>query len=203
MTKKKAPRVKAGTSQAAAAERRARFIEAYVANGNNTTQAAIAAGFSPKSAHVQGNRLLKDPRVIAEVDRRRAEVLEKVQEETGITVKRTLQELARIAFINPKALFKDDGSLKPIHELPDDVAAAIASIEVDEIKGGPRGEREVVGQAKKIRLWDKGAAIDRAMKHLGLFEKDNGQTGDAIGKVLAEALDFEAIRAKMARKHGG
>jgi phage terminase small subunit len=33
----------------------------------------------------------------------------------------------------------------------------------------------VVGQVKKVKLWDKNSALEKAMKHLGLFEKDNSQ----------------------------
>lgn len=40
------PRVKAGTSAQAAAERRERFVEAYITNGGNGKQAAITAGFA-------------------------------------------------------------------------------------------------------------------------------------------------------------
>jgi len=35
------------------------FALAYAANGGNGTQAAVAAGYSEKSAHVEQNRLLK------------------------------------------------------------------------------------------------------------------------------------------------
>jgi phage terminase small subunit len=51
---------KSGTSKAAAATRRRLFIETYLANGHNATQAAISAGYSAKTAGSQGQRLLKD-----------------------------------------------------------------------------------------------------------------------------------------------
>jgi Terminase small subunit len=51
-------RVKAGNGQAAAAARRGVFVQAYMANGHNATQAAITAGFSAKTAYSQGQRLL-------------------------------------------------------------------------------------------------------------------------------------------------
>ena len=43
------------------------FAHAYAANSGNGTQAAIAAGFSPKSAGARAWVLLRDPRVIAAV----------------------------------------------------------------------------------------------------------------------------------------
>lgn len=39
------------------------FINEYIKNGGNATQAAIAAGYSPKTAHSQASRLLKSVEV--------------------------------------------------------------------------------------------------------------------------------------------
>lgn len=39
------------------------FIEAYIANGNNGTKAAIAAGFSQNGADVQACRMLVKPKI--------------------------------------------------------------------------------------------------------------------------------------------
>lgn len=44
-------------------EMRRKFVEAFMANGGNGTQAAIAAGYSKKSAHAQASRLLKTAEV--------------------------------------------------------------------------------------------------------------------------------------------
>src|SRR5512139_3125821 len=54
---------KAGTSKASAAERRALFVQAYMANGHNATQAAITAGYSEKTAHSKGAQLLREVKV--------------------------------------------------------------------------------------------------------------------------------------------
>jgi phage terminase small subunit len=59
--------------------------------------------------------------------------------------------------------------------LDDETAAAIASIEVREEFEGHGEGRRLVGYTKKIRFWDKTAAISMAMKHLGLFERHNVQ----------------------------
>ncbi len=39
------------------------FVTEFIKNGGNATQAAIAAGYSEKTAHVQGSRMLKDDKV--------------------------------------------------------------------------------------------------------------------------------------------
>jgi phage terminase small subunit len=164
-------RVKAGTSKVSAARRRELFVEAYVTNGGNATQAAISAGFPVKSASSRGHEYVKDREIFAEIERRRAETLADAKEITGLSVERTLREVARLAYFDPRKLYHEDGRLKAIHELDDDTAAAVASVEVDEI--GVEGT--VIGHTKKIKHWDKNAALEKAMKHLGQYEADNDQ----------------------------
>lgn len=48
----------AGTSRKAVALRRKLFVDAYLTNGHNATQAAIAAGFSARTANRAGTRLV-------------------------------------------------------------------------------------------------------------------------------------------------
>jgi len=165
-------RVKAGTSKAAAVQRRIKFIAAYISNGNNATRAAIAAGYSPKSAERQGLRLTRDVRI----RRFLAEAAEKSAKIAGLTIERTLQEVARLAYSDPRRLYDARGNLIPVHQLDDDAAATVASVEVDEIKV----EGGVVSHTKKVKVWDKNAALEKAMKHHGLYEEDNSQRGESI-----------------------
>lgn len=164
-------RVKAGTSKAAAADRRALFIEAYVTNGGNATQAAISAGYSKDTARQQSTRLLTHVAIRKEVEARRALTLRAAEAITGVTMERTLRELGRLVYADPRKLVNADGSLKQVHELDDDTAACIASLEIDEIMSGGNA----IGVTKKLKVWDKNSAIEKAMKHLGLYKADNEQ----------------------------
>lgn len=161
--------------------RRQRFIEALLSNGENITQAALAAGFSPNSAAQQGSRLLKHVEVQQALNIRRAEVLDKFK----LTTERTYQEIARLAYSDPRKFFNADGSIKPIHELDDDCAAAIAGIDFDEIKA----DGIVIGHTRKIKQWDKNAALEKAAKILGLFGKDNEQNRPLTRIVVMPAKD--------------
>lgn len=163
------PRAKAGTSKVAAGDRRKAFVAAYLTNGRNATQAAITAGYSEKTAASQASRLLTD----AKISRQVAVVMEKAQAASGLTVERTLQEVARLAYFDPRKLFNHDGTMIPIHEMDEDTAAAIASLEHDEIMSGDKK----VGLTKKLKLTSKTAALEMAMRHLGQYEKDNRQRG--------------------------
>jgi len=62
-------------SDAGAALRRSVFVREYLANGNNATQAAIAAGFAERNAGTTGWKLLKraDVQALLQQERQRIE----------------------------------------------------------------------------------------------------------------------------------
>ena len=173
---KSTKRAKPGKAAAEAAHRRVLFVEAYMANGGNATQAAIAAGFSEASAGQRGYELLNEPAVAETLAARR----KALQEAHGLTTERVLLELRRLALVDPRKLFGEDGNPLLPHELDDDTAAALAGVDVEELFEGRGDERVQIGNVRKFKLWDKGAALERAMKHLGLFERDNAQTKQSI-----------------------
>jgi len=175
MTKKK--RVKAGTSKSAALQRKILFAHAYIVNGNNKTEAAITAGLSKKTAVSAGHRMSMD----VEVQRIITQATEKAATKSGLSVERTLLEVARLAYSDPRKFYDAAGALIPVHQLDDDAAACIASIEVDEIGTGGN----VIGHTKKIKHWDKNAALEKAMKYHGLYKEDNKQIGESLALHVA------------------
>ena len=144
-----------------AVERRRIFVEAYLSNGQNATKAAMAAGYSthPKTANSAGCRLLKHPEVVARLDERRRALAQKFE----LTTEKNLQEVARIAYCDPRKIMAQDGSIKLPHELDEDTAAAIASFEVS------------FDGSIKYKFWPKTQALDMANKIMGNYEKDNRQ----------------------------
>jgi Phage terminase, small subunit len=182
--KKPAKRVKPGTSKQAAALRKELFADSYIANGCNATDAAIKAGYSPKTAQQQGARLLSDVMVLELITKKQAKLAAKF----SLRTEDVLRELARIVYADPRKAFAPDGSLLPVHLWPDEVAAMISSIESDEIYAGTGEDKVFIGHTKKVKFWDKNSAIDKAMKHLGQYEQDNMQKGP-FGDMSPEALD--------------
>lgn len=104
-----------------------------------------------------------------------------------ITSGRVLKEMARIAFVDPRAFFDDEGNPIPITRLDRGQAAAIAGLEIKKL-GKDEGWAEVV----KYRLADKLKALDQLGRSLGVFEKDNAQKTDI--KVQDETSDTEKAR---------
>ena len=157
-------------------EKQQRFVDEYLVD-LNATQAAIRAGYSAKTALQQGPRLLGNVGVQSAVQ----EAMAKRQARTNITQDRVLQELARLAFFDPRKMFHGDGSPKAIHELDDDTAAAVSGLDVVNI-----GNSEVgIGQVLKYKVADKGAALANAMRHLGMF---NDKLDVNVTNTLAERL---------------
>lgn len=183
-TKKKGKakaRPKAGTSKASAVQRRTLFIDAYLANGENGTQAAVTAGYKPgRAAEKAAQRMSQDVVVRAALDARR----ESLKEKSGLSVERTLREVRRLAYADIRKLYNDDGSLKLPTELDDDAAAMVSAFEVDELFEGTGKDREQIGYTKKAKLHDKNSALEKAMKFHGLYEKDNEQVGTAVARAF-------------------
>lgn len=141
-----------------------RFADEYLKDLNGK-QAAIRAGYSPKTAEQQAARLLS----YAEVGEYVAKRMKDRERRTEITQDRVLQEVARLAFLDIRKALQDDGQLKPMSELDDDTAAAIAGLEILEEFSGSGRDRELVGYTKKIRLSDKKGALELLMRHLGML----------------------------------
>jgi phage terminase small subunit len=192
----KTKRVKQGTSKASAADRHQMFVDAFIRNGRNATQAAIAAGYSPRTARQQGARLLTDVSVCAGITKRS----EKLAEKYELTTESVIAELSKIVHADPRKMFDADGCLLHPKNWPDELAGVIASVEVTEEFSGRGESRELVGYTKKVKLWDKNSAIDKAMKHLGLFAEDNKQRGSALSDLPREMV--KAIVERLRQLNG-
>ena len=95
------------------------FVSEYLID-LNATQAAIRAGYSPKTANEQGARLLANVSIAQTIQK----AMQDREQRTEITQDRVLQEYARLAFYDPRKLFQPDGTPKPIEALDDDAAHA-------------------------------------------------------------------------------
>lgn len=148
------------------------FVDEYIIDLNGT-QAAIRAGYAESSARATASRLL----TIDNIQDAIAEARKEQQKRTQITADRVLLEVARLAMYDPRKFFNDSGDLLSIHDLDDDTAAALAGMDVMELPDG-------AGSIKKIKLVDKGPNLERLMKHLGLYERDNEQKTDPLAALL-------------------
>lgn len=80
-------------------------------------------------------------------------------------VARIMDELQAIGLCDVKQLFKEDGTMKALKDIPDAVARCISSIEVEEAN-------DFHGRIKKVRMIDKIRGIEVLIKGLqGFVEK--------------------------------
>lgn len=92
-------------------------------------------------------------------------------------VARLLHEITNISFVDIRKIFNDDHSLKPPHEWPDDVAAAIAGLDVEETFDYEDKKKVQTGWIKKVKLNDKLKAIEMLGRDLGRFVTKHEVTG--------------------------
>lgn len=164
-------------------ERCERFAAAYISNGGSPTHAMLEARpelkkNGKKVAGQLGLACLRHPYTQQLLQEHKDRVATELESKTGLTVENVVEALRRLVMSDPRKLFTAEGLLKPVTELDDDTACMVSAFEVEELYvgvPGKDGRRQSIGRTAKIKMWDKNSAIDKAMKHLGLYEKDNKQ----------------------------
>lgn len=151
-----------------------KFCQEFVRTGNASEAYRLAynaAKMKPEVIHVKASELLSSGMVSVRVK----SIRESVTAKSELNTADILNEIRRLCAADPRRLVHEDGRPKLLHELDDDTAAAISSVEV-----GVDGI--------KYKLWDKNAALEKAVKITGLYEKDNKQKADPINALAAVVL---------------
>lgn len=123
---------------------------------------------TPESIWVAASGIMTDPKVRSRVSALR----EQIAQHTVLEAADVLDEIRRIAFADPGGIMNTDGSIKRIDQLNPELRATVASYEVT--KDG----------TIKYKFWDKLAALEKACRYLGLYERDNHQKKDALTQLL-------------------
>lgn len=151
-------------------EKQKRFVEEYPKD-LNATNAAKRAGYSEKSAHAQGHRLLKHAEVAAQIQKAKL----KRSKRTEITQDRVLEEIAKIGFSDIRKAVRwgdqpqttPDGFKYPVELVPSEDMEEATALAVSEVALTQSGVR--------IKMHDKLAALDKLARHVGLYD---GAAGD-------------------------
>jgi phage terminase small subunit len=106
-------------------EKQAAFVREYLVD-LNATQAASRAGYSEKTAHSQGQRLLKNAEVRKAINAGKSRRAERVE----VSADEVLRELMRLGFSDIANIFNPDGDLRAFRNIPEDTRRAISSIKV-------------------------------------------------------------------------
>lgn len=164
------------------------FVDEYLIDLDHG-RAHKVAGYAPsKRGHAaSGYTLLHRPEIQAAVEERKADRRKRMELE--VKQDDVVREIARLAFSDIRRVFAEDGSLLPVPKLDDVTASSIASVKV-KYEAGPEDEDgcQTVVQTHEYKLWDKGAAQERLMKHLGGYAQDNAQKSGVFANVPRDKL---------------
>lgn len=144
--------------------KQARFVEEYLVD-LNATQAAVRAGYSERTANEQGARLLANVSLRAAISAAK----EARSARTAVTADRVVEELALLGFSDVGQILdfsRADPRLRPASEIPDAARRALSSLKVRRHAEG-HGEAARDVEVIEFKLWDKVAALDKLLRHLG------------------------------------
>jgi hypothetical protein len=162
------------------------FVDHWIANGGNATQAyRDATDYKGKQAGVLAYRMLQRKKV--------AEYARLVQECTAYVVidaascniKRAFDEEARLAYLDPRLMFNDDGSIKPPKEWPEELARCISGVDIDEVVAENGAKRTKY----RVRFWNKGESLNRIQKCLGMQREPQAAEEEISLKALLSEID--------------
>ncbi len=161
----------------------------YLTDFNGTQAYKTIYKCSLKSAEANASRLLKTNKMQAYLQKRMSEM------QTGLKMnaESVLLECVRIAQSDPLNAMLDDGTIKPLKDIPIDLRRVIKSFEVEETWENFEDEDEVTtteksGRIIKISFWSKDKQIGNLMKYHKMFENkdDDKSEKDVITKLIEE-----------------
>lgn len=187
-------------------DKQKRFCDEYLID-LNATQAAIRAGYSPKTAEQTASRLLRNVKVQEYIAKRQKEL----SRSTEITQERVIKELALIAFSN-------NADYAHVVEKKLQVEAGGALVDVLDKDGKPvmyrtvepvlteeltEEQKRALAVIKKgrdgleVKSCDKVKALELLGKHLGIFtDKIEANVNDTTKNELQELLAQRKARGE-------
>lgn len=146
-----------------------RFCDEYLIDLNATRAYKVAY---PKckedeTANAASSRMLRNVKVQEYISEKQKEI----EKRTEVTQDMVIKELAKIAFLDIRKLYTENGQLKNVADIDSDTAGAISSLETLEEYEGYGDDREKIGDTQKVKLLDKTKALELLGKHLGMFKE--------------------------------
>lgn len=173
-----------------------RFCYQYVLH-LNATKAAIAAGYSEKTAYAAGSRLLKN----VKVQERIKHLKDNLAETAGISALRVLKEHEKIAFSSIAHLHNTWVVRADFERLTEEQKACIRNISTKIMKRniGTREAPDIVDvEYVKIELYDKQKSLDSINAMLGFNAPEKTELTGRGGKDLFGNLTDEELDKKIA-----
>jgi phage terminase small subunit len=155
-----------------------RFCDEYLIDLNATRAYKVAYPGCKKdeTANAASSRLLRNVNVQEYI----TEKMKEREQRTEVTQDKVIKELAKIAFMDIRKLYTENGQLKNVADIDSETAGAISSLETLEEYDGYGDNREKIGDTQKVKLLDKTKALELLGKHLGMFNDVNVNMKNAV-----------------------
>ena len=178
--------------------RRGLFAVEYLKDFN-ATLAAMRAGYSPKTAASQGQRLLNSAAVKRLIAEAHARLFEKVK----VSVERVRAEYWAIALADIGQFVDERWRLRPISRVPEEARCALSELVIEERYD--RNKKKHRWRLCELKLQSKRAALDALANHQRLLEQDKPPRVPqwVLDKLLAAAEEDEAAKAQRAQSDDG
>lgn len=144
-----------------------------VLNGLSQSDAYRAAypksrKWKAEAVYAASSKLFASDKVRIRVEELRSSMAKVAEDKFQVDAEAVMRQLVRMGFSDVRGLFTEAGHLRPIHELSDDMAAAVSSIEVvTRTLPTPRGEPVEVEYVHKVKLEGRVKPIELIGKHFG------------------------------------
>lgn len=175
-----------------------RFCDEYLIDLNATRAYKVAYSRCKKdeTANVNGSKLLRNTKVQEYISER----MKEREQRTEITQDMVIKELAKIAFLDIRKLYTENGQLKNIADIDSDTVGAISQLETLEEYEGYGDDREKIGDTQKVKLLDKTKALELLGRHLGIFNdkidvnvKEKEEKKNAISDILNQMQSADDV----------
>ena len=171
------------------------FVAEYLKDRNGTRAYLAAYRKTCKSenaAAVEAHKLLRNPKIKSYLEKE----LEIIRRKLLITPENLLREESLICFRDIRRLFAGGVLLAP-DELPDDIARIVESVQIT-TKRVKDGDDWVTENTYKYKLSDKGSALGRMERHLGMLIDKTEHSGPGGGPIPVKEMSKNEIARRLA-----
>ncbi|HBR3279589.1 TPA: terminase small subunit [Klebsiella pneumoniae] len=173
------------------------YAQEYVKCPENQTQAAINAGFSPKSAHVKASTMMRDERI----QKRITELMEERNKRLRVSADYVLLRLVEIDQMDVIDILDDEGGLKPISQWPKVWRTSISAVDINRIRMAMKDDEEdIESTLQKIKWPDKVKNLELIGKHVDVNAfKERMEVN--VNVTIADRM--AAARRRLKERQGG
>ncbi|EFD5358721.1 TPA: terminase small subunit [Escherichia coli] len=171
------------------------YCQEYIKSPENQTQAAINAGYSPKTAAKFASQNMRDERI----QKRIAELMAERNKRLKVSADYVLNRLVEIDQMDVIDILNDDGGLKPISQWPKIWRTTLSGLDISTTITN-FDETTLENMLKKIKWPDKVKNLELIGKHVDVNAfKDRVEVSGTV--TIADRM--AAARKRLKERQGG